>query len=95
MLKDSVQDVLVVPSDALIMDKDGPKIITSISDNEILYSPVTTGLTDGKQTEILAGLDNNEMIYIKKIGVKSNESIISWFMEEKDSPKSIDELTRG
>jgi len=95
LLKDSVQDVLVVPSDALIMDKDGPKIITSISDNEILYSPVTTGLTDGKQTEILAGLDNNEMIYIKKIGVKSNESIISSFMEEKDSPKSIDELTRG
>ncbi len=87
LLKDSVQDVLVVPSEALIVDKKGARLINSISDEEIKYIEVKTGLTDGKQTEILEGLVENDLIFIKKTGAK--------LTDEKEKPKSIEELTKG
>ncbi|MQF83196.1 MAG: biotin/lipoyl-binding protein [SAR202 cluster bacterium] len=87
LLKDSVQDVLVLPSEALIVDNNKIKVISSISDNEIVYTEVKTGLTDGKKTEILEGLKENDSIYIKRIGQ---------VVQEKEEPtKSIDELTKG
>ncbi|MQF93847.1 MAG: biotin/lipoyl-binding protein [SAR202 cluster bacterium] len=87
LLKDSVQDVLVLPSEALIVDKNKINVISSISDNEIVYTEVKTGLTDGKKTEILEGLKENDSIYIKRIG-----QVIP---EKEESTKSIDELTKG
>ena len=87
LLKDSVQDVLVVPSDALVVDNNKTNVITSISDTEKEYTEVKTGLTDGKQTEILEGLLENDSIYIKRIG-----QIIQ---EKEESTKSIEELTKG
>ena len=87
LLKDSVQDVLIVPSEALIFENDKTNVITSISDDQIDYTEVKTGLTDGKQTEILDGLSENDSIYIKRIG-----QIIE---DKKESTKSIDELTKG
>ena len=87
LLKDSVQDVLVVPSEALVIDNNKTNVIISISDTEKEYSEVTTGLTDGKQTEILDGLIENDSIYIKRIG-----QIIQ---EKEESTKSIDDLTKG
>ena len=87
LLKDSVEDVLVLPSEALIVDNNKIKVISSISDNEIVYTEVKTGLTDGKKTEILEGLKENDSIYIKRIGQ---------VVQEKEEPtKSIDELTKG
>ncbi len=87
LLKDSVQDVLVVPSEALVMEKNKINVITTISDDEIIYTEVKTGLTDGKQTEILDGLRENDSIYIKRIG-----QVVE---KKQDSTKSIDELTKG
>ena len=87
LLKDSVQDVLVLPSEALIVDKNKINVISSISDNEIEYTEVKTGLTDGKKTEILEGLNENDSIYIKRIG--------QVIQEKEESTKSIDELTKG
>ena len=87
LLKDSVQDVLVLPSEALIVDNNKIKVISSISDNEIVYTEVKTGLTDGKKTEILEGLKENDSIYIKRIG--------QVVQEKEESTKSIDELTKG
>ena len=87
LLKDSVQDVLVLPSEALIVDKNKINVISSISDNEIVYTEVKTGLTDGKKTEILEGLKENDSIYIKRIG--------QVVQEKEESTKSIDELTKG
>ena len=81
LLKDSVQDVLVVPSEALIVDKKGARLINSISDEEIKYIEVKTGLTDGKQTEILEGLVENDLIFIKKTGAK--------LTDEKEKPNDI------
>ena len=87
LLKDSVQDVLVLPSEAIVVDNNKTNVITSISDNEIGYTEVKTGLTDGKTTQILEGLNENDLIYIKRIG----QSI----QEKEESTKSIDELTSG
>ena len=87
LLKDSVQDVLLLPSEALIIDKNKINVISSISDNEIVYTEVKTGLTDGKKTEILEGLKENDSIYIKRIG--------QVIQEKEESTKSIDELTKG
>tara|TARA_B100000214_G_scaffold7882_1_gene5729 strand:- start:275 stop:2314 length:2040 start_codon:yes stop_codon:yes gene_type:complete len=87
LLKDSVEDVLILPSEALVVDKNKIEVITSISNDEIIFTEVKTGLTDGKKTEILEGLNENDSIYIKRIGQVTRQ--------KEESTKSIDELTRG
>ena len=87
LLKDSVEDVLILPSEALVVDKNKTEVITSISNDEIIFTEVKTGLTDGKKTEILEGLNENDSIYIKRIGQVTRQ--------KEESTKSIDELTRG
>ncbi|MEC7837208.1 MAG: biotin/lipoyl-binding protein [Chloroflexota bacterium] len=87
LLKDSVQDVLVVPSEALISDTSGSKVISSILDDKLEYIFVETGLSDGENTEIVSGLEENQLIYIKRVGNNASDTL--------EEIKTIDELTQG
>jgi hypothetical protein len=88
LLQKSVQDVLIIPSTAIVLEKGIAKVITSTNPSGIEYKEVKTGLTDGKNTEIINGLLEGDSIFIKTIAdIKSTN-------DDKEM-KSIDELTEG
>ena len=87
LLKDSVQDVLIVPSEALISDASGSKVISSILDDKLEYILVEIGLSDGENTEIVSGLEESQLIYIKRVGNNGSDKV--------EKIKTIDELTQG
>jgi len=88
LLQKSVQDVLIVPSSAIVLEKGITKVITSTNSSGIEYKEVKTGLTDGENTEIINGLLEGDSIFIKTIAdIKSTN-------DDKEM-KSIDELTEG
>ena len=87
LLKDSVQDVLVVPSEALIIDSSESKVISSILDDKLEYILVEIGLSDGENTEIVSGLEESQLIYIKRVGNNTSDKV--------EKIKTIDELTQG
>ena len=88
LLQKSVQDVLIVPSTAIVVEKGITKVITSTNPSGIEYKEVKTGLTDGENTEIIDGLLEGDSIFIKTIvDIKSTN--------DKKEMKSIDELTEG
>ena len=88
LLQKSVQDVLIVPSTAIVVEKGITKFITSTNPSGIEYKEVKTGLTDGENTEIIDGLLEGDSIFIKTIvDIKSTN--------DKKEMKSIDELTEG
>ena len=88
LLQKSVQDVLIVPSAAIVVEKDITKVIISTNPSGIEYKEVKTGLTDGENTEIINGLIEGDSIFIKTItDIKSTK-------DDKEM-KSIDELTEG
>ena len=88
LLQKSVQDVLIVPSTAIVVQRGIAKVITSTNSSGVEYKEVKTGLTDGENTEIIDGLLEGDSIFIKTIvDIKSTN--------DKKEMKSIDELTEG
>ena len=88
LLQKSVQDVLIVPSTAIVVQRGIAKVITSTNSSGLEYKEVKTGLTDGENTEIIDGLLEGDSIFIKTIvDIKSTN--------DKKEMKSIDELTEG
>ena len=88
LLQKSVQDVLIVPSTAIVVQRGIAKVITSTNSSGVEYKEVKTGLTDGENTEIIEGLLEGDSIFIKTIvDMKSTN--------DKKEMKSIDELTEG
>ena len=88
LLQKSVQDVLIVPSTAIVVQRGIAKVITSTNSSGVEYKEVKTGLTDGENTEIIEGLLEGDSIFIKTIvDIKSTN--------DKKEMKSIDELTEG
>ena len=65
LLKESVQDVVIIPSDALITERSLTKVIIAIEENNIKYVEVETGLSDGDNVEIINGLNIGDKIYIE------------------------------
>jgi len=88
LLQKSVQDVLIVPSTAIVVEKGIAKVITSSNSSGVEYKEVKTGLTDGENTEIIEGLLEGDSIFIKTI------VDIETTNDQKEM-KSIDELTEG
>ncbi len=79
LLQESVENVLIIPSEAIIVERNIKKVISSYDDENDIFTQVETGLTDGSMSEITTGLNEGNKIYIKK------ESII-----ENSTSKSID-----
>ncbi len=74
VLTASAHDVCLVPSEAVQIDKTGANVLQSSPSNKgkIISTPVTTGLNDGKQTEILSGLKEGDVVLIKMASTLSS-----------------------
>lgn len=56
--------ILVLPKAAIRM-VDGTQMVTARNDaGEVVFAPVTTGLKDGRQVEILSGLNAGDVVLI-------------------------------
>jgi RND family efflux transporter MFP subunit len=56
--------ILILPNTAIRM-VDGTQMVTMRNDvGEAVFAPVTTGLTDGRQVEILSGLNAGDLVLI-------------------------------
>ena len=85
LLKESVQDVVIIPTDALISERSLTKVITSIVGDDIIYTQVETGLSDGENIEITSGLGIGDKIYIES----DDESMESIQLDSIDGSASI------
>ena len=85
LLKESVQDVVIIPTDALISERSLTKVITSIMGDDIIYTQVETGLSDGKNIEIISGLSIGDKIYIE-----SDDELIQ--LDSRENPMTMDEI---
>ena len=65
LLKESVQDVVIIPTDALIAERSLTKVLISIEEDNFTYVEITTGLSDGENIEITSGLNIGDKIYIE------------------------------
>lgn len=55
---------LTVPSEALLRDSRGLHVIVALGDGRFVGRPVQTGVSDGRRTEILAGLERGESVVV-------------------------------
>ena len=55
---------LSVPSEALLRDSRGQHVIVSLGDGRFVGRQVRTGVSDGRRTEILAGLERGESVVV-------------------------------
>lgn len=62
---DSVEDVLYVPASAIVTQEDGSTAVyVEGTDGEMELKQVTTGFSNGTQTQITEGLEEGDIIYI-------------------------------
>jgi macrolide-specific efflux system membrane fusion protein len=64
----SKKNILVVPSEALRVDN-GKSVVLVKGENGPREIIITTGLSDGKQTEVLEGLNENDIILIQDYSI--------------------------
>jgi RND family efflux transporter MFP subunit len=50
-----------VPAEAIVL-REGKELVAIVKDDHIHLAPVTTGVTDGKRTQIVSGLEGGEMV---------------------------------
>jgi macrolide-specific efflux system membrane fusion protein len=55
-------NVLLVPNRAISKDSQGNPIVEVMVNGEIERRPVVTGISDGFETEIVAGLNEGEVV---------------------------------
>lgn len=60
-----VEDVLIIPSNAIKMSEDGKLIAEVISNGVIQERPIEIGRSDGKSVEILSGLEEGEEVIVQ------------------------------
>ena len=65
--------VLLVPDRAIKQDSQGNPIVYVMVDEQIEERPVVIGISDGYQTEIVAGLEEGEIVAIE-IGAEPEPS---------------------
>src|SRR6266404_6146056 len=58
------EDALLVPADALLVEKSGASVFT-IADNKAKKTPVKTGFNDGTNAEILSGLKPEQRVFLR------------------------------
>lgn len=66
------ESVISIPVSALIHDSEGPMVLIQ-NNNKKTAMPVKTGFDDGKNIEILDGLNENDTIFIKEKNLKSKK----------------------
>lgn len=73
---ESVEDVLILPMAALSFEADGTAYVLSRGDGHGEHIPVTTGLSDGMQVEILSGVAEGDVVWVEA-GTEEVEPSIS------------------
>jgi multidrug efflux pump subunit AcrA (membrane-fusion protein) len=72
------ENVLLLPLTAIIMDQEGSRVRLKQNEDKSSVIPVETGSDDGKQTEIVSGLSDNDIVLVeeteKKFGSKKSGS---------------------
>lgn len=76
IIVDSRDQVLVVPSSA-IKTTDGQSVVQTYNHNTLASAVVTTGLTDGANTEIVSGLEEGDTIIVSSTTTKSQNTFSS------------------
>ena len=61
-------NILLVPDRAITKDSQGNPVVKIKVNEEIEERPVTTGISDGLQTEILEGLNEGEVVVVERRG---------------------------
>jgi hypothetical protein len=56
--------VLLVPNKYIKQNSQGQKIVNILIDQKMQEQPVTLGLTDGAQTEVISGLNEGDVVYL-------------------------------
>jgi len=59
-------NVLLVPSQAVIQDSQGNPVVQVAVNEQIEERPIVIGISDGVETEVLGGLDEGEMVVVKE-----------------------------
>jgi macrolide-specific efflux system membrane fusion protein len=62
--------VLLVPWNAVQEDKNGRKYVLTQTEPEQIRTPVTTGIVENNDVEIVAGLEEGETVFVKQEGYK-------------------------
>jgi HlyD family secretion protein len=69
------ENILLVPDRALGKNEAGEMVVTVRADGKDQVKVVTTGISDGLQTEIVSGLQEDEMVVVER----SSQSIGGFF----------------
>lgn len=71
---DARKDILVVPSEAIKSAAGKSVVLVSGADKKPIEREVETGITDGKKTEIVAGLNEGDKILVQEYKVKEQST---------------------
>ena len=72
---DGKKDVLIIPKSTLVSDEEGTGVLTKNGEKKTM-APIQTGLDDGKFIEVVSGLNENDIVYLKEMKLlgKKNKS---------------------
>jgi len=73
---DGKQNVLLIPNEALKI-RNGRAITMIPSNSGPIEREITVGVSDGKVSEVLSGLEENDTVLIRQIQAKSNSGLLS------------------
>jgi macrolide-specific efflux system membrane fusion protein len=68
------KDILLIPNEAIRMDPDGPKVLIRRADGHPVEQKIETGMSDGKQTEIISGVLEGETLLIVTVSSSGSRS---------------------
>lgn len=71
----SAEDVIAVPKDS-VGRKDGTSYVYLVQGEESVYTPVTTGMSDGVYTEILSGVCEGDKILTDQAVVAGKDTVV-------------------
>lgn len=75
IVKQTARDVLTVPKDAVNKD-DTTSYVYVLQNEEAVYTPVKTGMSDGMYTEILSGLSAGDKVLTESAVTASDETAV-------------------
>ncbi len=72
-LVSSKKDILVVPNSAIEINENGATVLSRGADGKKKLVVVKTGMSDGKITEVIEGLTENDIVLVKQLGTSDDE----------------------
>jgi membrane fusion protein, macrolide-specific efflux system len=79
----SKKNVVVVPNDALKTGPGGKNSVLLFSGGQRTMTPVEVGLTDGKFSEVISGLKEDDVVSARMIGEATTEKASNPFMPQR------------